>query len=340
MAEPFVIWSVGRSGTRWAATFLSAGPWVCCHDLSLRCSSVADLERVLGVPRTGTAETGMLILAPLIRRLLPRARFVVIRRPVDEVRASFAACGPAWEMPDGLLEAQRDLLDGIAAMPGTLVVDYANLTQEDTCRAIWGHCLDIPWDAERWAALAGQNIQIDMAARARECDSRLAQIRALASDIADMSRPVEVRDTSWNEAVKGGLVELGARHWAEAGTPGDPYDPNIALLEHLAGAGALQITGAWAGRHLVGYLFFLLSPSFNGHSLEATRGAVYLRPGWRGPAGIRLYRTALDGLRARGVARAHLRAGIRGAGDRQATMIRRLGGQPDGELFTIDLRGA
>ncbi|MEO0034352.1 MAG: hypothetical protein RLZZ501_375, partial [Pseudomonadota bacterium] len=131
-------------------------------------------------------------------------------------------------------------------------------------------------------------------------------------------------------------------HFREVGPayPGEAYDPNLPLLDQVAAAGMLQITGAWAGRHLVGYLFFLLAPSFNGHDMTATRGAVYLRPGWRGPAGVRLYRTALDGLRARGVARAHLRAGVVGAGGRQAAMIRRLGGQPDGQLFTIDLRGA
>lgn len=337
MPEPFVIWTIGRSRSKWLSVLLSAGPVVCCHDLSLRSGSVADLECILAVPHTGTAETGMLIAAPVVRRLFPRARYVVVRRPVDEVRASFAACGPAWAMPDGLLEQQRAMLDGIAAMPGTLVVDYADLARDDTCRAVWEHCLELPWDRERWAALAGQNIQIDMAARAWECDRRLPQIKALAEDIADMSRPIEVRDTSWAEAVEGGLVGLGARHWDEAGEPGVAYAPNLALLESLAAAGVLQITGAWAGRHLVGYLFFLLSPSFNGPTIEATRGAVYLRPGWRGPAGIRLYRTALDGLRARGVARAHLRSGIRGAGDRQGAMIRHLGGVPDGELYTIDL---
>ncbi|MEO0034822.1 MAG: hypothetical protein RLZZ501_845, partial [Pseudomonadota bacterium] len=157
---------------------------------------------------------------------------------------------------------------------------------------------------------------------------------------ADMSRPVEIRDTSWTEALEGGAIELGARHFREVGPayPGETYDPNLPLLDQVAAAGLLQITGAWAGRHLVGYITFLLSPSINGRDLTATRGMVYLRPGWRGAAGLRLYRAALDGLRARGVARAHLRAGVVGAGGRQAAMIRRLGGQPDGQLFTIDLK--
>lgn len=340
--DPFVIWSLGRSRTKWLSAFLSAGPWVCCHDLLLRSPSVASFERVLSIPQTGTAETGMPFAAPLVRRLFPAARFVVVRRPVEEVRASFAAHGPAWEMPAGLLEEQRALLDRISLMPGTLTVDFADLAREDVCRAVWEHCLDLPWDRERWEALAGQNIQIDMGRRAADCVKGLSRIQAFATEVAAMSAPVEIRDCSWAEAVAGGIIELGARHFAEAGPSyeGEVYDPNLALYEQCDQAGALQITGAWAGPHLVGYLFFLISPDFNGPRQSAMRGGVYLRPGWRGVVGMRLYRAALDSLRARGVARAHLRAGTRGVAGRQSALIRALGGVPDGDLFTIDLRRA
>ena len=108
MIAPFVIFALPRSRTTWLSRFLTYGGYVCCHDSLLDLRTVKDLRDLLALPNTGLCETAMSFAAPVIRRYFPEARFVVIRRPLDDIKASLSRF-PGWEQPDDPTAIRRVL---------------------------------------------------------------------------------------------------------------------------------------------------------------------------------------------------------------------------------------
>ena len=167
-SRPFWICAAGRSRTAWFAELLTCGGWRCDHDQALYMRSVDDVVRFFAQPRHGSAESAGAPGWDLVRHLVPDIRTVVIRRPVDEVLASFLALdlrGVATFDPEPLrrnLERLSRAQDRIARQPGVLVVEYADLKHEDACSAVWRHCLPFSWDRARWESLKDRNVQCDV----------------------------------------------------------------------------------------------------------------------------------------------------------------------------------
>lgn len=334
MTAPFVVFGLPRSRTKWLSVFLSYGPWVCCHDALLGLSNIEGLVKLLSAPNTGLSETAMAFAAPVIRKLFPEVRFVVVRRNLDSVRTSMEAVGLRY--PDGMLEQMAVHLDAVSALPGTLTVSFEDLRGEDACRSVFEHCLGLPWDREWWAALADQNIQIDMPARIAACEVALPRISTFAADVAAMMSPVTIQEEDWFAFAPDGLPLIW-EHYREVGSyEHEVFDPNIPLIEVMAQTGLLQIVTARAGGKLVGYLVFTLSPSLKSRTeMNGAQGSFYVRPAWRGWTGLALHRESIRLLKEKGVKRLSLRSGVRGVGERQDVLFRRLGAVPDGHLWNL-----
>jgi hypothetical protein len=336
MITPFVIFGLPRSRTTWLSRFLTYGPWVCCHDALLSLDSVAGLRELLSLPETGLCETGMSFAAPLIRRYFPNCRFVVVRRPLADIEASLSR-SPGWEGSRDYLAEEEKRLEAISAMPGTLTVTFDQLNGMQACQEVFEHCLQLPFDEEWWAALAPQDIQIDMAASVARSVERTPQMAALMAEAARLLAPVTIQEESWEAVLRDGQ-ELFAAHYAEADPfPGFAFDPDYGLVGTLAAGGWLQIMTARAAGKMVGYLFFTLEPSIACRSLTfAAQNVFFVHKAFRGATGLRLHRAAVRALKARGdIYELVLRAGVVASGPKLASLFRRMGAADYGHLFRL-----
>ena len=332
--DPFFVFSLPRSRSKWMSVFLSYGEWVCCHDPMLDLKSIDALVDLTRHGSVGVCDTAMAFAAPAIRKVLPGAKFVVIRRDIEEVRSSLDACG-LGPYPDGMLEALAAEVDAVSSMPGTLTIGYADL-DENGCRQVFEHCLGEPFDRDWWVTFANKNIQIDVAARVKKCEAALPVIHSFANDARDVMEMVSIQEESWYDFAIDGFPVI-YDHYHEVGSyEHEVFDPNVPLLEACQDSGILQIVTARAGRKLVGYLFFTLAPSFKSRNeMNATQGAFYVKPGWRGWTGLAMHKESIRLLKEKGVKRLALRSGAKGVGERQDVLFRRLGAVEDGHLFNL-----
>lgn len=134
-----------RSGTAWAANWLTTDTTLCLHDPLWR-QHYESLDSIASQKRLGVACTG---LAQFQRYTLAhKARKVILHRDLREIDASLAAIGmpPCDPDFDGLL----------SAIPG-MHVHWSALFESP--RAIYEHLLERPFDAERHRALCDLEVQ-------------------------------------------------------------------------------------------------------------------------------------------------------------------------------------
>lgn len=164
---PFLVCALARSRTAWLSAFLSYGGWACGHERAITMRDIPDVLDYFAQPRIGTVETAAAFGWDVLRYHVPHLRTVVVRRPVDEVVAAMMAVDVSGvaTYDEGLLRSTimraNRALDRIAAQPGVLAVDFADLDHEDACRAVFEHCLPFEFDRAWWLSLKDQNIQID-----------------------------------------------------------------------------------------------------------------------------------------------------------------------------------
>ena len=176
LVKPFIILSLPRSRTAWLSHFLSYNQQFCAHDISLDSKSVGDLWARLGYFR-GTVETGAAFAWPLF---VGKAKVFVVRRPVAEVDASFRLMG--LEVPLDELERRAADLDTASEVVGVRTIQHRALADENVCAWLFEQCLGLPFDRGWWAALAGVNIQLDMAKRFEKIRANHPQIERLKTE--------------------------------------------------------------------------------------------------------------------------------------------------------------
>jgi hypothetical protein len=178
---PFIILALPRSRTAWLSAFLSYPPRRCGHDIGAECSSVPDfLNRLAKL--NGTVETGAVIGWQLIKRLIPEAQIIVVKRPVEEIKRSLAKFGIT--PVEGELEARRAMLDACGEAPGVTWIEYGELDDESVCRWIFETCLEREFDRKWHARLAKQNIQIDVLAQMARLALRRDPLERFKREIA------------------------------------------------------------------------------------------------------------------------------------------------------------
>jgi len=181
----FIIYALPRSRTAWLAHFLTYGDWTCCHDVVTDVHSFAELQEIFGIPYIGSAETGMIEGWKAMEKIAPDHRRVVIRRPLEEIKASLAKFGLA---DDEGLERREKMLIELSAQPDVMTVNYADLDNIETIKALFEFCLLQPFDEQYWERLRHKNIQIDMPARIWKLQKNQPGINALKTELMNFMR--------------------------------------------------------------------------------------------------------------------------------------------------------
>lgn len=331
---PFVIFGLPRSRTAWLSKFLTYGGSKCHHDALLYLSNVAELKALLAESNVGLCETALGFAAPLIREMCPETKFVVVCRPIDQVRDSLAKQG--WVQPGVHLEKEQECLDAISRMPGTLTVSFDDLETEECCEEVFEHCLGLTFDRAWWGYWSEQNVQIDMDARKAESIERTGAIREFRAEAMSAMRHADIQEETWESFYRDGQA-LFREHYAEVGEVHNlPYEPNFELASRMYDLGMLQIMTARHAGEMVGYLVFQIEPCFESKNVKrGIQTIFFVKPQFRGNLGLRLHAASRKALTENGIRLLTLRSGIRGVGERQEVLFKRLGARNDGHMFSL-----
>lgn len=196
---PFVIFSLPRCRSFWCSAYLSYLSWHCGHEEMIHFRSLDDVRSWLAQPYVGTAETAAAPYWRLLRHYRPDARIVVLRRPIEEIIASFARAG--WPdhvlaaLPAKLTRLDHKLDQILQRWPGVLALSKAELDAETNCARLFQHCL-VPYvhDHDWWAYLAPRNLQTSLTAMVRYLQAHQPQLEranrlAREAMLARLQRP-------------------------------------------------------------------------------------------------------------------------------------------------------
>lgn len=353
---PFVVLSLPRSRSAWLSRFLTYRDWVCGHEELRHMRCLEDIKTWFAQPCIGTAETAAAPWWRLLPSVAPDCKIVVVRRPVDEVIESLRRIpGLRFDL-DRLAPAMRRLDHKLGQIekrvPNVLSVGFSDLEREDSCASVFEHCLPHRHDSAHWATLAPINMQINMPALVRYYQAyepaltKLAHIAkhrtvALMSERERHSLDGLTYQTEAFDDWRRDGQKLFKEHCVIVGEdPNDWERKNWPLMRTLHEAGSLQIMSARCNGRMFGYLVSILSPSLASPDLlTASHTTFFASPDFPG-LGLKLQRAALKPLRERGVGEIFMQAGLRGSGERIASIYKRMGAENNGQFFRLDLKEA
>lgn len=352
MTAPFIVFALPRSRTTWMSHFLSYRDWHCGHDELRHMRQMEDVRAWLSQPCTGTIETGGAPFWRLALKMRPDARIVTIRRNPEVAAASAVRAGLGSDLPamtKAFVALDRKLAQ-IEGRTGARSFRYEDLVTEDACARLFEHVLPYRHNSLRWRNLAIQTIQTPVlplrryvkAHRAQldrlQAIARQASLAALRScrvvDLAGVSiacEPLEALLRDGQEAMRDHCAEIGEH-------PAGWEAKNLPAFQAAEDAGRLQVVVARSNGRVFGYLVTTIGESLEAPGrLWACNTAFYAG---LPSLGLRLQRKAVEALRARGVHEVAMRAGVRGAGDRVSTLYRRLGAEPFGTYYRLQIKDA
>ena len=310
-----------------------------------------DLKAWLGTDFVGSAETAAAPFWRLAKALRPDLKTVLVRRPVEEVYESLQKTGvpfDSYKLSETLFRLNAKL-DQISARTENISVTFDELRQPETCKLIWYYCLGMPWDQARWQVMNGLNLQINLGAQVRHFQAHQTGIEGFARQAGAamraklMAKPVIGREfTFQQEPIDKVLTDgmwLLEEHAIQIGEPLDTWKTkNFPLMKTLEGLGVLHVTTARSNGKMFGYLVSITAPSLESlTAVEASHTSFYTSASTPG-LGLRLQRASVDFLREKGVDSVQFRAGHRGAGPRTGVLYKRLGAEPFGELYRLNLK--
>ena len=167
MSVPFIIYGLPRSRTAWLSMFLTYKDWTCHHEKMMHMRRIGDFKELMTAPNTGSAETGACYGRCLMKYFAPNLKEVVILRPVEEVMESLMKIDMRGMFVfdrvklKKIVDKGRRALDKIAKDPKVLVINYADLEKEETCKRIFEFCLPYKFDRDWWIYYHEKNIQLD-----------------------------------------------------------------------------------------------------------------------------------------------------------------------------------
>jgi hypothetical protein len=352
MTAPFIVLGL-RSRTYWLSKFLSYADWRCGHGEALQMRTPADLASWAALPKTGTAGSALAPWWRLFPVYAPGVRIVTVRRDPGEIENSLRRHGafPDWE---GRAETVRRFcrkLDQIEKrVPGVLSVRFEDLAHEDTCAAVFEHCLPYRHDPAWWASMADVNLQQDTVAQNRYAAVYGPQIAKMARTARHLSLRAMDKAPPPLEGFEIG-VEPFETAWADAGralrdhmaaTDQDVEEylrKNVPLLTDLSRRGRAFCAVARSNGRVFGYQLALIGNDLDSEKPIGCLASVYAPPEVPG-LGRRLRRTALDYLRGKGMTKIYGRWGVRGSGARVAAIDKRMGAESIGEAWVIETKEA
>jgi hypothetical protein len=316
----FIVYSLPRSRSYWLSRFLTFGDWYCGHDEVRHARSLADVVAWFSQPCTGTVETAA---APFWRLVPGDCKAVTIRRPVDDVVASFRRLGVQFDWDQFARNIRRldRKLDQIEKrVAGVLRVTFAELETESACRAIFEHCLPYQHDTRWWRSIALVNMQANVAAMLRYGQAFRPQVeRVAAAAKAAMLAAIEKRRSpdlagvtfkqeTWETFFRDGQ-HLFEANSSVAGTGTNYTAKNLQLYKMMSQYGSLQITTARCNGRMFGYVLTATGPSLD--SPDETIGMhlmTFAEKGFPG-MGFKMVRAANEALKERGVSDVMYRVG-------------------------------
>lgn len=331
---PFFVFGLPRSRTFWLKNFLSYAGWTVHHDLPLSVNNLDEMRAVLSRPQTGSSETALSRAEPMLRSWFPDARTVVVRRPVEEVRASMIRLG--WIPREGYLEAEAASLERISARPGVLTVDFEHLANQETCQQVFEHCLQMPFDYDWWKQFSVQRLVIDPVERSALVAQRSDALTALFRQIDGyVTVGIESLDSAYRDS-----AVAREEHRLEAGPfDGLPFDPDLDQFRVFEQMKQLVVvTARTPADGVIGYLVVLLVPSLESKGIwVGHQNVFFVRKQHRGKFGLFMHRFAREYLASRGVHGLILRSGVRASGPRLGQYYQRIGARSLGQMFYLPL---
>lgn len=185
--QPYMVFTAGRSGTMWLSALLSYGVCRCNFEALAKVGSMQEIVEMLHIPGMGAAETLAAPAWPLLLVAAPELRCVVVRRPIEEIIESLVDATKdrvTLDLPvlRRLLEYVRRALDKLALQPQTLTVEFSDLFKEETCRAIFEHCLPYKHDHGWWKFMSGKVMDPDVIQLAALYQVRKAEIQRIGKE--------------------------------------------------------------------------------------------------------------------------------------------------------------
>lgn len=346
----FVVFALPRCRTVWLSRFLTYAGWQCGHEELRHCRSLDDVRSWLAQPLTGSAETAAAPFWRLLPQLAPGCRVVTMRRPLHEVMASLRNAGAVFEDATllALLRRVERKLDQIERrLPDVLRVEFADLDNEATCRAIFEHCLGLSFDAGWWRHWAPLNVQVNVAHMYRYYATHAPQVEKLRrlaryEMLRTFRRPIELDGVTFQqEPLQQAFTDpdgqrLMAEECVSMGEEPEAWrGMNIPLFERLEAMGNLHIFTARSNGRMFGYVVTALGEAFHARGQwEADQVSFFADPSWPG-LGRKLQHAAIEDLRARGAARVLM---FQPDETRVGLVYRRLGARQTGQRFVLELR--
>lgn len=134
--------------------------------------------------------------------------------------------------------------------------------------------------------------------------------------------------------------KLAREHTGGVGKHPDEWErKNWDIMRVLENVGAHQIVTARSNGRLFGYLFTVIGPSIESPDMKTAHHHIfYASPDFKG-VGRHLLKASENLLREKGVDDIFHRAGTLGDGPRLGSLFKRMGAEPEGQLFRQRLKG-
>lgn len=167
----FAVFGLPRSGTTWAANWLTSDGVLCLHDPIEHHAPADVLGLDLGRP-WGVSCTGLWAFAGIAEAVARRCPVVILER--DPAESAQLARGIGFDLPD---EIHAAIHARFAKLPGVRV-PHSDLWTEEGARRVWGILRpDAPFDVWRWRMLKDMQVQ-PILERVQICPETVAAFRA------------------------------------------------------------------------------------------------------------------------------------------------------------------
>ena len=177
----FFVLALPRSRTKWLSRFLSYDGQICGHDTGVRANSLDEfLEPFKSGKLAGSVETAGMLGWKILKKEFPKAKFLAIFRPEQEVLQSLLQLGVnGWND----LQVRLPMLQSYANSGNVQSFSFQDLYRPEVCRWIFEQCLEKPWDDDWYEDLRAKNIQIDFRERMVELGQRAPQLAKFREEV-------------------------------------------------------------------------------------------------------------------------------------------------------------
>lgn len=346
----FIVYGLPRSRTFWLSRYLSYADYECGHDVVRHLRSLEDIKSYFAMPSTGACETAAAPFWRLVQQYQPDIKTVVIRRPIDDVIDSLMKQPITYDralLTPLIMHMDNKLNQIERRVPNVLSVPYADLAQEETCKAVFEHCLGYQHDPAWFHMMAPINLQCDLpkmmryyAAYEKQLDkiakiAKHTMISALSMDSIDKDDGLTIQEEPFATVIRD-AQPLIREHCVISGRAPDA-EINVPLLTQMDETGHVQVMTARCNGRIFGYLMTIIGPSIEEDGLLSAAQSSFIASSEFKGLGMKLQRASIEGLKAKGVHEVFFKAGIRGDGNRMGNIFRRVGAAHFGEQYRLDL---